>query len=798
MSNGTTSPCPCGPPQDPRVVSNPPGLPQVSYRVDDFTGFRRALLRPLPGEQAIGAWRPPPGDLGLQVLEWWAYLGDVLTFYNERIANESYLRTATQQTSIANLVALLGYEPVPGVAATGNLAATRSAAHPDEPLVIPAGMPVSSVATPGVPSQTFEVDAAASFTGPSSVPVALGPDTALQVSADGTAQSVLLAGRVSGVSVGDQLVLAASSFAGKDDNWSLVTVGSITPAADPATGALNTLVTWPAPAPPLTGQSTSYRLLRPATAAALWNRGTPTSGEAVVAQTGEALIVQLSAAVRGISPGDMVLFDCGAESSALASVTATYEVLWAVPYPALAGVSPPNPPDIVIAHTALAVATMDSGALQRADAATVTVRYGFKDVGTIIGLPAATLASLPATVAVPATAPTPPPGRTVFLRDTTGAGVLVTVSSAGPGQLALTGAGTPPAAITTPLEVPLQLLLDVVPVSRGTTVTGEVLGSGNAALASQSFTLSKSPLTHLASGSGPVSTLAVYVHGVEWQEVPGFYGQAPGARVFVVSRSPDQTVTTVTFGDGVNGARLTSGTGNVTATYRYGSGAASPPAGRLTTIMQPQPNLASIQNPVAVSGGADAQAPEDVRADAPASVCTFGRAISLTDYEVIAAQTPGVSRTAASWTSAQAGQRTLVTIYVDGGQAAAAAASAALADAGDPNRPVVVLAANPIELNLSCTLVVAADRQVTVVVAAATAAVSGSAGGLFSPARMGIGQCLYRSAVDAALMVPGVTAVHNLTVTWGNQVLDQVFDPGDGSYFDLQPGNVTIGGDDRR
>ena len=798
MSNGTnppTSPCPCGPPQDPQVVTNPPGLPQISYRVDDFTGFRRALLRPLPGEQAIGAWRPAPGDLGLQLLEWWAYLGDVLTFYNERIANESYLRTATQQTSIANLVALLGYEPVPGIAAAGNLAATRSAAHPGEPLVIPAGMRVSSGATPGVPSQTFEVDAAASFTGPSNVPVALSADTALQLSADGTAQSVLLAGRVSGVSVGDQLVLAGSSFAGKDDNWSLVTVGSITSAADPATGALNTLVTWPAPAPPLTGQSTSYRLLRPATAAALWNRGTPTGGEAVAAQTGEGLIVQLSAAVRGISPGDLVLFDRGAGSpSALASVTATYEVLWAVPYPALAGVSPPNPPDIVIAHTALAVATLDSAALQQADPATVTVRYGFKDVGTIIGVPAATLASLPASVAVPATSPTLPPGTTAFLQDTTGAGVLVTIASTGPGQLALTGAGTAPAAITTPLQVPLQLLLDVVPVSRGTTVTGEVLGSGNAALASQSFTLSKSPLTYLASGSGPVSTLAVYVDGVEWQEIPSFYGQAPGARVFVVSRSPDQTVTTVTFGDGVNGARLTSGTGNVTATYRYGSGAPSPPAGRLTTIMQPQPNLASIQNPVAVSGGADPQAPDDVRADAPASVCTFGRAISATDYEVIAAHTPGVSRTAASWTFDQAGQRTLVTIYVDGGQAAAAAASAALAGAGDPNRPVAVLPANPVELRLSCTLVVAADRQVTAVVAAATAAVSGTEG-LFSPALMGIGQRLYLSAIDAALMVPGVTAVHDLAVTTpGGQTLDEVLDPGADSFFDLPPANVTIGG----
>ena len=801
MSNGTPSPCPCGPPQDPQVVINPPGLSQISYRVDDFTGFRRALLRPLPGEQAIGPWRPAPGDLGLQVLEWWAYLGDVLTFYNERIANESYLRTATQPSSIANLVALLGYEPAPGIAATGNLAVLRSAAHPGEPLVIPAGMPVSSVATPGVPLQTFETAAAASFTGPSSVPVTLAPDTTIRVNADGTPQSVLLAGQVSGITAGDRLVLASTGFAGLDDNWSLVTVGGTAPAADPGTGALNTLVTFsasargPGAATPLSGPSTSFRLLRPTAAAALWNRGAPTGGEAVVAQTGAALTVQLSAAVRGISPGDMVLFDCGTGAPpALASVTATLEVLWAVPYPSLPGVSPPNPPDIVVAHTALVVATADPAALEQPDPATVTARYGVRDVGTIIGVPAATLGSLPAAVGVAAGSPATPPGASAFLQDGTGAGVAVTVAGAGPGQVTLAGAGTPPAAVTAPLQVPLQLLLDVVPVSRGTTVTGEVLDSGNAALASQSCTLSKSPLTYLASGSGPVSTLAVYVDGVRWQEVPSFYGQAAAARVFVVSRSPDQTVTTVTFGDGVNGARLTSGTGNVAATYRYGSGAASPPAERLTTIMQPQPNLASIANPVAVSGGADPQPPEEVRANAPASVCTFGRAISVTDYEVIAAQTPGVSRTAASWTFDRAGQRALVTISVDGGQAAAAAVSAALSGADDRNRPVVVLAANPVALGLSCTLVVAADRQVTAVATAAAAAVSDSAGGLFSPARMGIGQRLYRSAIDAALMVPGVTAVHDLTVTWGDRVLGEIFDPGAGSFFDLPPGNVTITG----
>ena len=385
----------------------------------------------------------------------------------------------------------------------------------------------------------------------------------------------------------------------------------------------------------------------------------------------------------------MVLFDGGAENaSALAIVTATLEMLWAVPYPGFLGQSPPNPPEHRHPAHGPRSRPRDPGLRVLQDAqtehtlASIVVRYGFKDVGTIIGVPAPNLPGLPATVAA---AYTPPPGSTtVFLQDTTGSGILVNVSDAGPGRVALTGAGTPPSAIpaATPLEVPLQLLLNVVSVSRGTTVTGEVLGSGNAALASQSFTLAKSPLTYLASGSGPTSTLTVSVDQIPWQEVPSFYGQAASARVFVVSRSPDQTVTTVTFGDGVNGARLTSGTGNVTATYRYGSGAASPPAGRLTTISQPQLNLASVQNPVAVSGGADPQAPADVQANAPASVATFGRAISATDYERIAAQAPGVSRAAAYWTFDKAEQRTLVTVYVGDGDAAVAAAEAALAGAG--------------------------------------------------------------------------------------------------------------------
>ena len=50
----------------------------------------------------------------------WAYLGDILTFYQERIANEAYLRTSVQARSTAMLVSLIGYRPGPGRAAVAS------------------------------------------------------------------------------------------------------------------------------------------------------------------------------------------------------------------------------------------------------------------------------------------------------------------------------------------------------------------------------------------------------------------------------------------------------------------------------------------------------------------------------------------------------------------------------------------------------------------------------------------------------------------------------------------------------
>lgn len=875
-----TTACPCEMPQDPQVVSNPPGLVSITDRVDDFTGFRRALLRPLPGEQALGAWRPTAGDLGLQFLEWWAYVADVLTFYNERIANETYLRTAQFPESIAGLVALLGYVPAPGLAATGQVGAIRTTTRPAEPLVIPVGMQLSSTASSGVPAQTFEA-VGVSFPGPSDVVATLAPDPALRVTSSGSVTdagpaSVLLAGKVTGTKAGDRLLLVANGWDGTaDDTWSAVTVAAVTPEIDPGTGEVNTRVSFtstavwgstsgtsttidvpivveesrsslvfrgaesslqlarssflpadfsagrigivggwfhgfPPPQPP-DRQAADYRLMKPSAAASLWNL--PGALSPAAAMTESPLTVNLSATVRSIQPGDMVFFDGGTQLAVLGLVTATSDQLGKLPFPE--SLSPPAP-DLIVPYTALTVATPGSDALSgdvtSGNPGALAVRYGFRDVGTVLANPAASLSNLPATVVVPAAFALPSGVSTALLEDATGAGTVVQVAPAqtsdgtgnGTVSLALTPAPPAPTSFDPPLQAPLRLLFDVVTVSRGATVANEALGSGNAAVANQRFTLKKSPLTYLASGAGWTAVLAVYVDGIQWSEVPTLYNQPAGAQVYVVERGPDQSAT-IRFGDGVNGSRLTSGTGNVVATYRYGSGSASPPAGRLTTIVQRQPNLAAIHNPVAVAGGADPQAPGDVKTDAPASVFTFGRAISALDYEVVAAQAAGVTRVKAYWTFDAAEQRSLVKIYVNDDAGGVVTATQALAGSDDPNRPVAVATAQPIEVSVSATLVVAANQVVDDVVAAATAAFADPTAGAFSPAQMGIGQWLYRSRLDAALSVPGVVAVHQLAVTWTVVApppmdliflrrLDQVADPGEGAYFELLPGNLTLTG----
>jgi hypothetical protein len=835
-------------------VTNVAGLDQIAYRAGDFASFRSALLSPLAGEQQLTNWAPDPGDLGLQVLEWWAYLADILTFYNERIANNNYLRTAATQPgpgqSAAGLAKLVGYRTRPGIAATGTIAAIRSAGAADSQLLIPSGLQVTSTPTATAPAQLFETDETLTFTGPSDGMIELPPpnNELFQLAPqDGGQASVLLAGNAA-VTAGQMLLLVSNTWDGRTQDWAVTSAGATAAEPNP-NGSANTKLELTATAwQSLATDSSSllasdYLLLSPTATALLWTMPTkatsakppPTTTASAEAQSAKAaattatstttaatkrrpLTVPLATLVRGVAPGDIVLFTSSAPAVQVLAYVTDYaeEVTAVVPE----GVTvDKKTPRAYVPHTTLTVRAPDESALRKAvrdsELGSFSMRYAFREVGTLIPAPAVTLSKLPATVAAPAGLL---PSGQVALTDANGIGLLVNAAAPEPGSVTLEASGGTSGSLESPLTAPIRLLANLVAVSQGTTVQGEVLGNGDPTAAGQTFTLQHSPLIYLPSsppGGAPVSTLSIAVDGVSWTEVPAFSGQSPTATVYVTVQLPTG-YTSVVFGDGINGARLPRGTGNVIATYRYGSSAKPPPAGALSTVLQPQPGLASIVNPVSITAGTAPETASQTAQDAPATVALIASAgspsagppvISADDAERLAATVSGVTRVKAYWAWDQVRRSPAITVYVGGGDASnqGVADEVQAALAAGTTLPLSVLPAEAEDLLISCELVCAPGTSEESIKKAARRALTNARIGLSSPPRMGIGQGLYRSEVEAALTVSGVIALLGLEIRRASQPAsqqhsppsgelhsDEVLSPGQGGYFTIPADGLSL------
>lgn len=141
----------------PLPTTNAPGLPALSYRVGTRPAFLAAMVQGLSsaGHPALAGLRTRElSDPSMAMLDAWATAADVLTFYQERLCNEGYLRTATWERSVRELAALVGWRPRPGVAATAYLAYTLDPNTTE--VLIPAGSRANSVPGPGETMQAFE------------------------------------------------------------------------------------------------------------------------------------------------------------------------------------------------------------------------------------------------------------------------------------------------------------------------------------------------------------------------------------------------------------------------------------------------------------------------------------------------------------------------------------------------------------------------------------------------------------------------------------------------------------------
>jgi predicted phage baseplate assembly protein len=192
----------------------------------------------------------------------------------------------------------------------------------------------------------------------------------------------------------------------------------------------------------------------------------------------------------------------------------------------------------------------------------------------------------------------------------------------------------------------VSLAGNIVEATHGSSVTGEILGSGSGMQANERFVLPEKPLTYLsaATDSGVQTTLAININGIRWRQVRSLYEKAPGDRVFVVRHTSDER-TTVIFGDGRQGARLPTGTEHVTASYRIGSGLDGNVAADALTQVQDFPSaVQKAANPLDASGGTAAEATDHARVMAPLSVRGLGRIVSLSDYEDFARTFGGIGR----------------------------------------------------------------------------------------------------------------------------------------------------------
>ncbi len=324
---------------------------------------------------------------------------------------------------------------------------------------------------------------------------------------------------------------------------------------------------------------------------------------------------------------------------------------------------------------------------------------------------------------------------------------------------------------------------------RGETVPWEVLGTGDAAILNQSFKLKKSPLTYTVSNSdaGVSSALKVYVDGVMWTEVPSFFGAREHEQVYIV-RQNDDGDSLVTF----NG-RLPTGS-VVAATYRFGAGKASPPAGTIKQLARPVTGLKSVRNPVAAYGGDDAEPASQIRTLAPRSALLLGRAISLPDMQVAASGVPGVRAAGAEWNWSTVVQSAVVHVYYIGDTALKGSIFQRLRSLSDSTTPIHVDQATGIPVSLSLSIDVDPRRLEADVLSAVRTALMDSESGLLPPERIGIGRPVFRSQIfEAVLAVPGALAVNGLLWDGGDFPTYGV-SPGAGNYFDLEAGTLLLNG----
>lgn len=717
-------------PETPLVPANRPGLKAVVYRPGthaDFVASQQAALSGAGAPALAGLKARDTRDFSIALIDAWACVCEVLSFYQERLANEAWLGTAQERRSVVELGRLIGYRPRPGVAAATDLVFTLDdppGAPPHAPAVtIPAGTRVQSVPGPDEKPQMFEtVEPIATQVGWN----ALVPRQSRSIAPANGQTGTWLQGVATGLKVGDAILITGRERTEQDagsERWDfrILTaveadaranrtwiayarpLGSIDPPGltaqlDHSLFALRTrasLFGWNAPHPNLLPATTAANYPNQINANhGDWKYDIDTANRRIHLDSIQSAFV-IGSWIAMAMPTDFVeayritdATDDGRADYAVSarvsrltldsnehldwfesdyrrvSVYGQSERLAFAEWPVL---------DPVMGDSIeLGGLVDDPGKGRRlvVRGRRAAVRAARRDLSLTVNGSARALLFGEVLALMGPPVPVSPGSSTLIWALRTAGGLLGTLSAtatafdnfAAPDTFETIAERATLQATDLADETHSRFRLDAAleqAFDRASTVvhanvaaathgetTQELLGDGRAGSAFQRFQLKQAPLTFVsaATESGAQSTLKVTVDDVLWHEVPSLYGRGPTERVFE-SRLDDNGAAIVTFGDGRTGARLPTGRNNVVATYRKGIGVAgSIRSQALTTALDRPLGLKDVTNPLPAGGGQDAETTDSARDNAPVTVLTLGRVVSLQNYEDFARGFSGISK----------------------------------------------------------------------------------------------------------------------------------------------------------
>lgn len=693
MTPDTCGCCELPEPLTPIEIDNRPGLSAIAYRVRTFSSFRQAMLQTIASVPELAGLRTRlSDDYAITILELWAIVADILTFYQERIANEGYLRTATLRDSIVRLTRLLDYQLRPGVAATAYLAFTVEKGKQVE---VPVGLRVQSVPGQNEKPQKFEtlepIKADARFNQlriyPEPVPInPLKKDKTETFLMPGAASLAVAAS----LAPGDRVVLFNP---GTQDLVEELTVRAIKTDADQVFLTWSTSIyqsTWNKNSQALQfrrilrlfGYNAPSTYLEPVTD--ITNKITGWNQKKTEYKSSNLNTLFLEGCFDDIKQGTKLLISASDQNKIETTVIAVHQSQVSI------GPLTDTVTQLTIEPKLEKEFDIRSTLIYELKEGQICFRnYEYSESLTTssIYLPGQILDQETIEVSQTIAKFLYQSGLKINLKEIEiNRRVLLTDSHHSPVTAIISGA-----SIVDHIEsigkikphLKLDLKLDLAPkttlnlqtasamllgnvalASHGETVKGEIVGDGDTSEKFQQFALQKQPLTYVSSAipDGLQSSLKVLVNQVLWQEVPSLYGRSPADPVYT-TRMTDDGTTILQFGDGRTGARLPSGRSNILAQYRQGSGL----AGRvkdnvLTTLLDRPVGLKSVTNPLAADGGADPETLDQARRKAPTTVRTFSRAVSLRDFEDLAMASGEVAKAKATWVWYGASQAVHLTV----------------------------------------------------------------------------------------------------------------------------------------